>query len=119
MSRPTLSERVRGAGRGRRFGPQAPLLGAMLALGAAHCTFPDYDLERGSLGGAGGGSGGGATPNGAVAGNGGSAGTGTNPTDGGAPVSEAGAAGAGGEAAVPFECGGEQWPIVECPGDCL
>ena len=118
MSRPTLSEHVRGGGRGKRFGPQAVLLGAMLALGGAHCTFPEYDIDQNFGAGSGGKGGGGASSNGA-AGNGASSGTAVSMGGAGAPT-EAGApgtAGMGGE--LPVTCQGEQWPAVECPAECL
>src|SRR5689334_2375584 len=98
MSPPTCSERARPR-RGYGLARPALLPGAALALWSAHCTFPNYDLTPGVVGGTGVGGSAGATaglPSGASG------------SLGGTPeAGEGGAAGLG-EAGAP-ECRGEQW----------
>lgn len=115
MSRPTLSERVRGPGRGSSTARPAGALAAVLALGAAHCTFPEYDIDQGTAASAGMG----AAGAGAGGTNGQGASSGSTVIPGGAP-SEAGAGGGSGtgEGGAP-ECSGEQWPSLQCGSDCL
>jgi hypothetical protein len=110
MSPPTRSERARPR-RGYGLARPALLLGAALALWSAHCTFPNYDVSPGPLGG---------TSIGGSAGTGATAGlpSGASGTLGGTPqTGEGGAAGLG-EAGAP-ECRGEQWPVDLCPEGCL
>jgi hypothetical protein len=92
------------------------VLGAYLALGAAHCTFPNYNTPPpaggGSAGTAAGGVGGGAS--GSAGSESPSAGQGGAPEVGGAPA----LGGMEGRAGSP-DCAPEQWPVDHCEGGCL
>jgi len=116
MSRPDGDEHARHTARGGRRSARWLSL-ALVLLGAARCTFPEYDTRSERAGAAGNAALGGN----ANAGSGGTAGTaqqgGTGASVGGGP-GESGA-GTGAEGGAPVVCAGEQWPADRCEGGCF
>jgi hypothetical protein len=115
----TRARQMRGSGSGALR--LALLVTAYAALGSTQCTFPQYDLNRDGLSGAG--NGGSGAEGGSVIPSSGTGGTsamgGTAGTEGGTRADPVG--GGGGEGGTPPdpECAPEQWPVDKCADTCL
>jgi hypothetical protein len=122
-----------GAGAQPRRALRLVVLGAVLALATAHCTFPSYNTPPPDAGGSGGAGGSGVGGSGAAAaaagvvttgaaGHGGGGGGSVLPSAGQGGVAEVGGApelgGLGATGGAP-ECAPEQWPVDRCEGGCL